>query len=555
MKAIMSIIAVVAAIFLLSGCDESSFECAAGQMAVDGKCIEKTCANTPDMCPVCNEYQELHYNADGSGYCLQVSCPQDELMVDGECIKKTCQNSPELCPACDLEYQELHFNDDGSGYCVQTSCPEGLTLQDGVCVEKVCEPFNNGCYPGCLCNLPLFGTVYSLDDFDIPYCNVQLTSTKQVNISLNIGSGITLNASEPEVLYSVSDRGPTLRCSEALSVTGKDVCPDTANGDDLVYLKTDYVPSIYQFALDVSSAKAELQNIMPIKDGGNKVMNGRLHPKISGSIKAYNTAGTEIAYDPDGIDSHGIVKLSDGTFWITDGSLASLLHLDGNAKTLKRLIPEGSSDEYNATRCPTVAQLPALLSKVQMTHGIQSIAINDAETALYFTTEMPLKMDDAADSRNYRIFKMPLDAPESYESYAYVADSYDTFGETGNVTQASVKISEMLNIGNDTLLILERISQTTKIYKVVLSDEAKIDQAFNDVGTTPSFEASDMSGKGLNKVLVFDSRNSDITLLPNIEGLTRLSIGSYLLMNSNQYGMKGEPSKAMIVELNTEAAK
>ena len=93
--------------------------------------------------------------------------------------------------------------------------------------------------------------------------------------------------------------------------------------------------------------------------------------------------------------------------------------------------------------------------------------------------------------------------------------------------QNDVKISEMVATSEDELIILERISKTTKFYKIKLDPNAM--------------------EKAVNKELVVNTDN--LADFPSkIEGLAIISPTEWLLINDNDFGIEGD--KTQIIRLS-----
>src|SRR5262245_32421876 len=55
----------------------------------------------------------------------------------------------------------------------------------------------------------------------------------------------------------------------------------------------------------------------------------------------YDATGAQrIGYDPNGLDTEGLVRLRDGTFWVAEEYGPSLAHVDRDGKVLLRLLPQ-----------------------------------------------------------------------------------------------------------------------------------------------------------------------------------------------------------------------
>ena len=75
--------------------------------------------------------------------------------------------------------------------------------------------------------------------------------------------------------------------------------------------------------------------------------------------------------------------------------------------------------------------------------------------------------------------------------YLYPFDKPDSFlrdAELGDMHWRDLKVSELVALGGNRLLVLERGSATTKLYTVLLDPACVVDGAYLDIATRPSLE-------------------------------------------------------------------
>jgi hypothetical protein len=112
----------------------------------------------------------------------------------------------------------------------------------------------------------------------------------------------------------------------------------------------------------------------------------------------------------------------------------------------------------------------------------------------------------------------------------------------GELERADIKVSELTCIGEDQLLVLERGSETTKIYRVRLTAECRLPPEHDRPDTRPTLEELSASGRFdlpvLGKELLFDSdRHPEVSA--DLEGMTLLDERTLLLVNDNDFGIEG----------------
>jgi hypothetical protein len=141
-------------------------------------------------------------------------------------------------------------------------------------------------------------------------------------------------------------------------------------------------------------------------------------------------------------------------------------------------------------------------------------------------------------------FLYPLDGPASF-----LRDS-----EAGSVEFSDLKVSEVAVIGSGHLLILERISRTTKIYQVHLSPQFAVPAAQMNVRTRPTLEQSSAASEipddvpVLAKALVFTTDDAP-EMDRDLEGLVVLSPTELLLVSDNDFSVEGARTKFWRVRL------
>ena len=196
--------------------------------------------------------------------------------------------------------------------------------------------------------------------------------------------------------------------------------------------------------------------------------------------------------------------------------------------------------------------LPAIIAKRHENRGIESIAVSPDEKYIYFALQSPLDNPNYKETRNVRLYKMEIANHSNIQEYLYVEDKPDTFAKdsaTKTRKQKDVKISEMATLGNDIVLVLERISATTKLFKIDLNGAATVPDDMSD-----NLETNTTGVSALTKTLLFTTDNVDG--LPNkIEGVANLDGEDFLLINDNDFGIEGDETQASVVTFDTNISR
>ncbi len=297
--------------------------------------------------------------------------------------------------------------------------------------------------------------------------------------------------------------------------------------------------------------------MIPIKTKSGRPVKGLLNPQTKATRDTgMDLAGNTLPYDPDNVDLEGIVKLSDGTFWIGEEMGPSIAHVSSDGRLLKRYVPADAAEDYKASEAEIVASLPAILSKRQGNRGIETIAISPDEAFLYFIMQNPLANPDAKayqQAKNTRLFKMGRASGKLIGEYVYQLDDPQSFGLDPSTKQNDPRISELTALGTDRLLVLERTEGTTKLYEITLAGATDIlNGKWDDVATTLSLEQQNDLGPlsivSVKKTLRFDTAKDMKDAPVKIEGVTFLGDGTMALINDNDFAITGAETSIVLVK-------
>jgi hypothetical protein len=222
----------------------------------------------------------------------------------------------------------------------------------------------------------------------------------------------------------------------------------------------------------------------------------------------------------------------------------------------ERLVPAGLEADLAGAGYKITGSLPPILLKRTLNRGIEGIAISPDEKFLYALVQSPLSNPDAdayKKSRQARLIKIDLAERKAVGEFVFVEDTPDSFAQDQSDKQNDVRMSELMALGADDLVVLERINQTTKLQRISLADATNIlGSAWDDVATSPSLEqvaAKDLAAGGVtpvSKTLWFDSAKHE-GLPAKIEGVTITGDGALLLINDDDFGIAGDRTKIVLL--------
>jgi hypothetical protein len=132
------------------------------------------------------------------------------------------------------------------------------------------------------------------------------------------------------------------------------------------------------------------------------------------------------------IDTEALIKLKDGTFWVADERIPSLLHVAADGRVLQHVVPKKK------------------LKKRQKNKGFESLAISEDEKHLYFALQAPMKKD----SKKLSIYRYHIKKERITKEYPYKLDKKSNY------------LSEMVMMEKGKLVVIEKEKDTYKFYQV-----------------------------------------------------------------------------------------
>lgn len=396
---------------------------------------------------------------------------------------------------------------------------------------------------------------YRSDDTLLQMGPYRFDNGRIVNLSVGIGSGAFRHPDDPpNVIWTVGDRGPNIACGEFKQIAQMELpaCRDTKNGR--IYLTSSYAPSIYRVLL-LDNGTYRITDVITLKDRDGVPLSGMPNPlRIATTETPLDGRGKKLEQDVNGIDAEGLVRLTDGTFWIADENGPSIVHAGTEGRIITRHVPKGTEDDYAGARYDVVGSLPAILAKRQTNRGIESMAVSRDERFLYFILQSPLANPDVAafrTSRNVRLFKIERTSMQIVGEYVYVLDEPKTFRRDPSNSQADVRISEMVSVGPDRLVVLERTEATTKLFQIDLADATDIHGTpWDEAQTEPTLEQqanlADANIVPVKKSLRFDTADFP-KIAGKTEGIALLADGALALINDDDFGIGGASTQIVVV--------
>jgi hypothetical protein len=389
-------------------------------------------------------------------------------------------------------------------------------------------------------------TVKRLDWSEPEFGSVE-TPRGPMRIVGGFGSGLSTRPGERGIVWAVCDRGPNLKLKTAVERYGLTRFGHFQGGAGAkVMPRLDLGPAMAE--LRVGEDRVELVRTIRLARAGGAPLSGL-------PIPAGGHAQCEPALDidcnlldptPDGLDSEGVAALPGGGFWISDEYGPSLLKVDAQGAVELRLLPSGM--ELHGAGYPCRSSLPAIAASRQLNRGFEAIALSPDGKWLFVAFQSPLAHPDEAaheQGRHVRFWRLDSETGEIAAHYAYPLDDPGSFVRDNvkeEVERKDLKVSEIAALGEDSLLVLERGSETTKIYRTGLGERQALPQEHLEEATRPTLEELGASGDfplpELSKELLFSTDHAP-EVAADLEGMVVLSPSRLLLVNDNDFGTEG----------------
>jgi len=325
--------------------------------------------------------------------------------------------------------------------------------------------------------------------------------------------------------WMITDRGP----NGQIKVEGK---------NRRTFWVPEFNPTIIKVKLEANSIR--LIESVPLVGRSGKPVTGLPNLKDVDEVPYDYTAKEVLPFNPNGLDTEGLVRTTAGDFWIADEYSPSLVHADRNGKILTRYVPE--QIKLEGTDYPIVQALPAIYGKRKINRGFEGLALSSDQKTLYLVLQSPLlnpnrKVGEA--SRNTRVLVFDIASEKVTAEYVYRFEVSTEFDRSRKNTPDEMKLSAVVALNPTTLVILERTDLVAKLYSVDMSGATNIlGTKWDDPKTSPSLEslADPATGemRALPKLLIADL--STLVGVPEkIEGVAVLDQHTIAISNDNDF--------------------
>lgn len=383
-----------------------------------------------------------------------------------------------------------------------------------------------------------------------------------MRLTRSLASGLCQSPLDaPDIFWGVGDRGPNIKPGAAADRYGTEHLRPLAAIDGAKIMPLPATgPALARFHLSEDAVR--LEAVIEITDANGAAISGLPLPYSPHAEfePVYDLSGNALHTDPNGADSEGITAMPDGSFWIAEEYGPSLLRIDREGRVLMRWVPRGLGASLDGANYPVAETLPAIAAARKLNRGFEAIAASADGSSLYVAFQSPLAHPDREAherSRHVRIWQLDAGNGALLAEYIYPIDDPDSFRrdvDDGKVSRDDIKISEIQLTGDGEMLVLERITLSTKIYRVALHAGAAAPAALSHSETRPTLEQ--MSRKDLmaadiavlDKTLLFSSDDHP-EICADLEGMILIAPGQLLLSNDSDFGIEGAETQFWRVDL------
>lgn len=374
---------------------------------------------------------------------------------------------------------------------------------------------------------PLGGTItntYTLADLGLKQLEPSITNDRGMLLG-GVGSDLWHQPGAPaDEFWMITDRGPNGQ-----------IRVDGANRR--TFPVPDFDPVIVH--VRVSGTAVNILQTIPILTQSGKPVTGLSNQEVHDEAPYDYTAQNLFPYNQNGIDSEGLIRAADGTFWVAEEYGPSLLHIAADGKVIKRYSPQGIT--LAGADYPVAETLPAILGKRKINRGFEGLGLSPDGRTLFAVVQSPLSNPNAATgdpSRLIRIISFSIASETVTGEYVYQLESSATF-DPEHPAPTEMKSSALIVVDATTLLVEERTDWVARLYLVNLTGATSIlGSKWDNPATSPSLETvTDPTASGVS--ILPKTLRVDLEKLPNmpdkIEGVTLIDCTHIAVANDNDF--------------------
>ncbi len=285
------------------------------------------------------------------------------------------------------------------------------------------------------------------------------------------GSDLDGHPTNPMQFYALTDRGPNAKYR-----TAQEGAP---HGSGKIFPTPDYTPRIGLFEVQANGSIAKISDILLKDRDGNNISGLPNTPSLGGTGEVpYNTdrevirADMTQPYDADtnpavfddyGLDSEGLVAVSDGTFWVSDEYGPHIVHYSSDGVELERINPFAADDR-------NLYDLPAEFGNRWANRGMEGLTITPDESTLVGIMQSSLDNPDRNRTDMTRIVTVDL-ATGAISQYLYRQEK----GSNSNSAIKAISDTQFLVLERDGAFFGKTGAAQKQVYKIDISNATDLE--------------------------------------------------------------------------------
>ncbi len=309
------------------------------------------------------------------------------------------------------------------------------------------------------------------------------------------GSDMDRNPANPMQFYAITDRGPNASYTGSL-------------GAGKMFPVPDYTPRIGLFEIQANGSIVQKQTILLKRPDGTAITGLPNSAALGGTSEIpYDANGEVIRVDPNqpydantnpvktddyGLDSEGLVALSDGTFWVSDEYGPHMVHYDADGKEIGRINPfsADSRDIYN---------LPAEFAKRRANRGMEGLTITPDEKTLVGIMQSTMSNPNSSVNKSTitRIVTVNLETG-AIGQYLYQQE----LKQNSNSAIKALSATSFLVIERDGKFLKDNPAAMKHVYKIDITNATNLETvaAVDDIAQDPTLGLT-IGGQTLEQVV------------------------------------------------------
>lgn len=205
----------------------------------------------------------------------------------------------------------------------------------------------------------------ALGAFQNLYLTGTITNDRQIDLG-GIGSDLWHSPGDPaDEFWMVTDRGPITTVSGTLA-----------------FAVPAFDPVILHVRVTLTNT-IDVLNALPILTSSGAPVTGLPNNNVYDEKPFQIDGTTVISYNPDGLDTEGLVRTTAGDFWVAEEYNPSLVHLDSTGKTIRRYAPQGLVFTPTQPTSPMTYNLPGILTRRKGDRGFEGLTLSNDQKQLF----------------------------------------------------------------------------------------------------------------------------------------------------------------------------